>query len=191
MTFDPRLAKALSHPLRVEILELLNEREASPTELARLLSVALNLVSYHAKVLVDCGAIELVRREPRRGTYEHFYRAVPRSSIGHQAWRQVPPSLVGEVSAASIQSFVDKAVAALEAGTLDGRDGTVLNSMGMTVDELGWIQAADVLDAALTQLEAIHEQSRQRLKVTGKEAIPVVIGLAAFEVGIKPAGPRS
>lgn len=30
---DPSLVRALAHPLRIEILQVLNEREASPNEL--------------------------------------------------------------------------------------------------------------------------------------------------------------
>jgi DNA-binding transcriptional ArsR family regulator len=72
---DPRLIKALGHPVRVRALAILNERVASPSELAEELGEALGNVAYHVKVLEENGAIELVRTAPVRGALEHFYRA--------------------------------------------------------------------------------------------------------------------
>ncbi len=53
---DQRLIKALAHPLRVEILAILNERVASPNELAKGLGEGLSQVSYHVKVLHEASA---------------------------------------------------------------------------------------------------------------------------------------
>ena len=72
---DQRLVKALAHPLRVEILTILNERMASPNELSKELDEGLSQVSYHVKVLKDFECIEMVKTEPRRGAVEHYYRA--------------------------------------------------------------------------------------------------------------------
>lgn len=74
-TIDRRLMKALGHPLRVRALEVLNERVASPSELARELGEPLGNVAYHVKILEENEAIELVRTAPVRGALEHFYRA--------------------------------------------------------------------------------------------------------------------
>lgn len=72
---DQELVKALSHPVRVEIMESLQGRVASPTELAREMDESLGVISYHAKTLVRCGCLELVHAEPRRGTLENFFAA--------------------------------------------------------------------------------------------------------------------
>ncbi len=53
---DQRLIKALAHPLRVEILAILNERVASPNELAKGLGEGLSQVSYHVKVPHEASA---------------------------------------------------------------------------------------------------------------------------------------
>ena len=44
---DPRYVKAMSHPLRVRILAMLDERTASPVELAGWLGASLGTVAYH------------------------------------------------------------------------------------------------------------------------------------------------
>jgi DNA-binding transcriptional ArsR family regulator len=74
-SLDPRLIKALGHPVRVGALAILNERVASPSELAKELGESLGNVAYHVKVLEENDAIELVRTAPVRGALEHFYRA--------------------------------------------------------------------------------------------------------------------
>src|SRR5262245_53785641 len=87
---EPTLAKALSHPLRMQILTILGQRVASPVELATELDVPLNNLSYHVRTLLDLGCIELVRTEPRRGTLEHFYRAIERPIISTDEWNTIP-----------------------------------------------------------------------------------------------------
>jgi DNA-binding transcriptional ArsR family regulator len=182
---DPHLVRALAHPLRVRILEILNEREASPNELMEIVGYPLGNVAYHTRVLEKCGCIELVRTERRRGAVEHYFRAKPRSYIGHQDWRKVPRSVRNEVSGASLGAFVDRAIEALEAGTIDDREDTTLSWTTMAVDETGWAEAAEVLEEAMARLQLVHEQSRARLEASGEAAMPIVTGIAAFEA----AGP--
>jgi hypothetical protein len=165
----------------VDNLHLLNEREASPNEMMDLLGVPLGNAAYHARVLEKCGCIEVVRTKQRRGAVEHFFRAVPRSYIGHQDWRKVPRSVREEVTGASLDSFMSRAIAALEDGRIDDREDTTLNWMALAVDELGWAQVAEVLDEVRARLQAVHEQSRGRLAMTGEEATQMIVGLAAFE----------
>jgi DNA-binding transcriptional ArsR family regulator len=183
---DPHLVRALAHPLRVQILEVLNERRASPNELMEMLSYPLGNVAYHTRVLEKCGCIEMVATERRRGAVEHFFRAKPRSYIGHQDWRRVPRSVRNEVSGASLEAFIERVIGALEAGTIDDRDDTTLSWTTMAVDELGWTQAAEVLGDAMARLQAVHEQSRERLEISGEAPMPIVTGVAAFEAA-RPA----
>jgi DNA-binding transcriptional ArsR family regulator len=71
------VVKALAHPLRVEILRILDEGRSSPIELSRRLDAPLGVVSYHVRVLSDLGLIRLVKRTARRGAIEHHYAAAP------------------------------------------------------------------------------------------------------------------
>jgi DNA-binding transcriptional ArsR family regulator len=61
---DPRLAKALAHPLRLEILRHLGDRTASPSEIAAEIGAPLTNVSYHVRKLRALGLIKLVRKTP-------------------------------------------------------------------------------------------------------------------------------
>jgi DNA-binding transcriptional ArsR family regulator len=176
---DQELVKALSHPIRVSILEAMQSRVASPSELSKEMGESLGVISYHVNTLVECGCIELVHTKPRRGALEHFFGVTPRSFIGHQDWRRAPLSLRGGVTSAAFQTFIDKASEAIEAGTVDSREDTTLNWMPMTVDADGWREVAEIMEKTLEQLMAVHSRSTQRLG--GEAGIPIIVGLAGFE----------
>lgn len=69
-----QLAKAMAHPLRVQILTKLQQGISSPNRLAQELKEPLGNVSYHVKTLLEYDCVELVKTEPRRGAVEHFYK---------------------------------------------------------------------------------------------------------------------
>jgi DNA-binding transcriptional ArsR family regulator len=68
---DPRFVKAMSHPLRVRILAMLDERQASPNQLAGWLDASLGTVAYHVRTLLACGLIALMIETRVRGAVEH------------------------------------------------------------------------------------------------------------------------
>lgn len=77
---DRELARALSHPIRLEILETLRGRVASPAEISAEIGHNLGVVSYHASTLVRCGCLELVHSRGKRGRIENFFAIAPRCS---------------------------------------------------------------------------------------------------------------
>jgi DNA-binding transcriptional ArsR family regulator len=73
-TDDNELLVALRHPLRRQILRAMVEKERiSPRQIADALKEPLSNVSYHVRVLADCGAVALVDTTPVRGSMQHFY----------------------------------------------------------------------------------------------------------------------
>ena len=179
---DQRLVRALGHPLRIKILEILTERVASPNRLSDDLEAGLSHVAYHTRALDKCGCLELVDTAQRRGATEHFYKASPHSFIGDRIWRRVPRALLGGVSGATLQSFMDRAVAALEAGTIDGREDTTLYWMPVRLDEQGWRAVTATMEETVDKVLSIETESRQRLiRSKGRGAISAIIGVASFE----------
>ena len=62
--------------MRRQILRAMSGNEAtSPRELAERLDQPLGNLSYHVRVLAQCGALQLVGERPVRGTTQHFYRS--------------------------------------------------------------------------------------------------------------------
>jgi DNA-binding transcriptional ArsR family regulator len=73
-TRSEKLLVALRHPLRRQILRDMGDKDRiSPRELSERLRQPLSNVSYHVRVLADCGAIALVDTAPVRGSMQHFY----------------------------------------------------------------------------------------------------------------------
>jgi predicted transcriptional regulator len=70
---EPRLTKALSHPMRIEILQKLQRGVASSTELSRELGAQPKVVAYHVKVLVQYGCLELIHSAPQGGAVESYF----------------------------------------------------------------------------------------------------------------------
>jgi DNA-binding transcriptional ArsR family regulator len=179
---DQRLVRALAHPLRIKILEILTERVASPNRISDDLDAGLSHVAYHTRALDKCGCLELVDTAKRRGATEHFYKASPHSFIGDRIWRRVPRALLGGVSGATLQSFMDRAVAALEAGTIDGREDTTLYWMPVRLDEEGWTAVTATMEETVDRVLTIQDESRGRLlRKKGRGAISAIIGVASFE----------
>jgi DNA-binding transcriptional ArsR family regulator len=179
---DQRLVRALAHPLRIKILEILTERVASPNRISDDLETGLSHVAYHTRALDKCGCLELVDTAQRRGATEHFYKAAPHSFIGDRIWRRVPRALLGGVSGATLQSFMDRAVAALEAGTIDEREDSTLYWMPVLLDEQGWGKVTATMEETVDKVLVIQEESRERIaRRKGRGAISAIIGVASFE----------
>lgn len=179
---DRWFVRALSHPVRVEILELLQEREASPIEMKRAIGGTLNRVNYHLKVLVDSGCVEVTRTEPVRGAVKHFYRAMPRSFFGHRDLREVPASIRGGATEMSLRTFSKAFRRAAEAGNVDSEDA-VLSWMSLAVDELGREEAIKASEQVLERYELIAKKSRERAAASEEPLAALVVGVASFDAG--------
>lgn len=178
---DQRLVKALAHPLRVEILTILNERMASPNELSKELEEGLSQVSYHVKVLRDFECIEMVKTEPRRGAVEHYYRATERAFLTDRDWQSLPDSVKPGVSASAIEIIVDDVVASMDAGCFDAREDRHISWTPGVVDEQGWRESVDLVAETLEKVIKIHAGSAKRLAKSSEEGIPATTVLMNFE----------
>lgn len=69
----PAQVRAIGHPLRTTILQLLHERAASVTELAAAVKRPKSTVAHHVDVLADNGLLRVVRTRKVRAIDERFY----------------------------------------------------------------------------------------------------------------------
>lgn len=179
---DKRLVKALAHPLREQILIILNERMASPNELSKELDEGLSQVSYHVKVLKDFECIEMVKTEPRRGAVEHYYRATSRAHLSKQDWKSLPVSIRQSLSGELMQNIVSDAVEALEGNTFDARDDRHLSRTPLTLDQRGWDDLGRALDETLDRMLDIQTESGERLASSQEEGVSALAVMMGFEV---------
>ena len=160
---DPRLVKALAHPLRVSILSALENRTASPSELAEELDVPLPNLSYHIRMLVQLDLLKLVRTRPRRGAIEHYYQAKGRVAVSDRAWGQVP-GLVKEAMVSSALRTVGELVdAAAVRGGFEASD-THLSSQRVQVDAQGWKDISKKMRAFFEDVQKVQADSEKRRK---------------------------
>jgi DNA-binding transcriptional ArsR family regulator len=159
---DPRYVKALSHPLRVRILALLQERTASPRELAEWLDATLGTVSYHVRTLHDFGLIELVRTTQVRGAIAHHYRSKVRPRVSDEAWASAAPIVKQAAVGAALQTVDDYARASAAAGGFD-RSEAHLTRTNLRLDAKGWQAAAKACERLLADLAKVEDAASKRL----------------------------
>lgn len=161
-TVEVRIIKALSHPLRWQILQALHEGVASPSELANKLDEPLGNVSYHVKILESCDAIELIRTAPVRGAVEHFYRATMRARLDGGHWRMLPESIRRELSDQNIQQIWEHMSDAAESGGFDD-PRTAVDRVDLELDDEAYAQMTDEVVRLLDLATDLHAEAAIRL----------------------------
>jgi DNA-binding transcriptional ArsR family regulator len=159
---DPALAKALAHPLRTRILAALENRTASPSEIAEELGAPLGVVSYHVRRLQALHFVKLVKRVPRRGAVEHYYTTVAGPHVTNSAWSATPTIVKEAAVSAALEGIGSYVNAAAVAGGFN-RGDMHLSRTPLVVDEKGWKALARELDSLLVRIEKIEADSQKRL----------------------------
>lgn len=183
---DPRLAKALAHPLRLEILRHLGDRTASPSEIATEIGAPLTNVSYHVRKLRALGLIKLVRKTPKRGVVEHYYSAKPRTTVSDEAWAGTPAIVKEALLSPMLEAATKQLANAISVGGFDRRDAH-FSEQPLKLDVEGWEAVAAILKDALEGIIAAQEAATERL--AGKPDAELIVGetlMMLFETA-KPA----
>ena len=189
---DPQLAKALAHPLRMAALAILEERTASPSEIATELDASLGQVSYHVRTLARYGLVKLVETRPKRGALEHYYRAEDRPVITSDAWERVPSIVKQATVRAALEQISAHVNAAAETGGFE-HFNSHLSRSPMLLDKRGWDELAGKFDRLLNDCERIAGASAKRLAaVDHSEELRALAVLMLFEAAPdSPAKPAS
>jgi DNA-binding transcriptional ArsR family regulator len=179
---DARVIKAMGHPLRRELLVALNEGEASPVQLARRFDEPVNLIAYHVGILAKAGAIELVRTEPRRGSTEHYYRAMMRPFFEDREWRNLPRETRRAVFAADIKRIVSD-IRAASAGTGLDHPKAHVSWTTLELDSQGFNEVAELLGGVLDEVLEIQARVAGRQADAGAkpERLPTEVAILHFE----------
>ena len=176
---DPRIIKALTHPLRIQILAALDERTASPSELADELGAPLGNVSYHVRQLAGLGLIKLVKRTPRRGAIEHHYKAVGRPQITDDAWAGTPATVKDAVVGAALGDLGNAITAAAAAGGFSRPDAHLKRTQ-VSLDERGFRDIDKELNATLARVQKIADDSAKRIAKAGDEGADATVVTMLF-----------
>jgi DNA-binding transcriptional ArsR family regulator len=178
---DPRLAKALAHPLRLEILRVLGDRTSSPSEIAAEIGAPLTNVSYHVRKLRALGLIKLVRKTPKRGVIEHYYSAKPRRTVTDEAWAGTPAIVKEAIISPMVERTAKTMLEAAGSGGFERHNAHFSNNV-WKLDEKAWNQAAKILGQAHDAIEKLEQEAGERL-ASGSDS-PIAVGsmISLFEV---------
>jgi DNA-binding transcriptional ArsR family regulator len=153
----------MSHPLRVRILAMLDERTASPVELAGWLGSSLGTVAYHVRTLERIGLVELVSETRVRGAVEHHYRSCGRPQVSDEAWAAAPAIAKQAAVSASLQTIDAYARASSAAGGFDHANSHLTRTQ-LTLDARGWSDLSRACLRLLDQIDRIEDAAKQRIE---------------------------
>lgn len=178
--FDQRILKSFGSPLREKIMWILNERDASPSEIADELGEPLNRVSYDIGVLRKAECVELVERRIVGGAVEHIYRANTRFILDELEWPEIADSVRQGMRGTLLRAVVDDAVAVVSAGTYDLLPKSHMSCVPFVVDDQGREDVAAILKTALEGILDVQEQSRERLGAAGEKGQPYTVSILGY-----------
>jgi DNA-binding transcriptional ArsR family regulator len=158
---DPRLVKALAHPLRVSILSALAHRTASPSQLAEELDVPLPNLSYHIRMLVQLDLLKLVKTRPRRGAIEHYYQAKGKVTVSDKAWGEVPTLVKEAMVAAQLRRTGELVDAAAASGGFDD-SSAVLARSALKLDKKAWDELSAKVQELYRYADELQAESEKR-----------------------------
>lgn len=101
----PGQLRALADPLRATLLDLLLERAATVTEMARAVGRPKGTVAYHVKLLLEAGLLRVVRTRRVRAMEERYFGRVARTvyigALTRSESRRIVSSINGLATAAA------------------------------------------------------------------------------------------
>jgi hypothetical protein len=192
--FQKTRAEILSHPLRVRMLEIANDRDVSAVSFVRegyasgLLDhlsegIAVSQVAYHFRKLLKAGCVEVVQHHIRRGAVENVYRGMARVRFSDEEWASLDQDQREEISGIVLQGLMARAESAVLEGTFDSRDDRWLAWVQLALDEQGWDELGEICVRMMEDVERVRQTAEERLGRAGEpvRTIPVTWGMLSFE----------
>lgn len=183
------LAEALRHPLRVRILEVLNEQDMAPIEFVKGGYADfyfghrpdVSHIAYHFRELADFGCLEAVAWRKARGSVATTYRGSARAEFGEEEWAALPEDEKREISRTVAQGMIARIDGAFMADTFLRRDDHHLSWFAMQLDERGWEEVRGALADAFATVSQAQKDAQARLQETGDKGMTATAGILFFE----------
>jgi hypothetical protein len=176
-----RLAKAISHPARVEIMVEAVKAPISPAEYVARFGGSVTTAAYHFRELKNQDCLEIVDEKQRRGATEHFYAVTKRALLSDEDFAQLPAPFRSGFNASIFSTFMLQGQLALEADTMDSQPNKHVTWTPLKLDKEGF-------DNLMARLKEVYDQagveqlaSETRLTDSGEEPIYTTLGMFGFE----------
>lgn len=189
------VAEAVRHPIRVRILEVLNERDMSPTDFVNQgyadfffgQRPSVSHVAYHFRELAQFGCLEAVAWRKARGAVGTVYRGVARDEFIGEEWTGLTAAEQRAISRAVAQGLIARIDGAMTAETFNSREDRHLSWFAMELDEQGWEEAGTLLADAFASICRIQREAEARLRKSAEPGVTATAGLLFFESPPLPA----
>jgi DNA-binding transcriptional ArsR family regulator len=178
---DPRWLRAISHPIRIRLLAMLDEEPASPVILASKLDQPLGTIAYHVRTLYDLGLLKLVSTRQRRGATEHYYKTIGHPTGSEEAWEGLDAISKQRLLTALIAKATDYATRSAAAGGFDATEAHI-STDALKLDREGWEELASESKKWLARAREIERDAAQRIGQEDPDsALDVGLTLMLFE----------
>ena len=186
-------AGVLSHPTRVQILTIANERPISASRFVEeVLGISiegrpydykreLSQVSYHFSALKKAGCIKMADLVPRRGTYEHVYVGTMRAELDEDEWSKLDSDEKTQFTTIIWQGLVARTESARIAKTIDSRDDRTMAWTAAKMDQRGVAELLEFIVQRYPEMERIRKDSEARCEEAGEPPIPITFAMLGFE----------
>jgi hypothetical protein len=183
------LAEAVRHPLRVRILEVLNERDLSPTQFVKAGYADfyfghrpdVSHIAYHFRELAEFGCLESVAWLRSKGSVATVYRGVARDEFVGDDWAALSDEEQRGQSRAVAQGLIARIDGAMMAETFDSRVDRQISWFAMQLDERGWNEVGTLMADAFADIGRILGESKDRLRESGEPGMTATASLLLFE----------
>ncbi len=187
-SIDERVAYALGHRIRIEILRLLIERAHTADEIADLIGESRQNVHHHLKELLDGGMIEIAKVEKKRNADLHYYRAPGTGeSFDREALETMTPEERQGFAGLIVQHSTAEAIAALAAGKLSDDSRVCLMWNWFNLDTRGREELFEEQERFWKRVEEIEGESTNRRARSGEDAKPYIVAAWGYERARPPA----
>jgi DNA-binding transcriptional ArsR family regulator len=177
---DPRWLRAISHPIRIRLLAMLDEEAASPVVLASKLDQPLGTIAYHVRTLYDLGLLKLVSTRQRRGATEHYYKTTGHPHGSEEAWEGLDAISKQRLLTALIAKATDYATRSAAAGGFDAKEAHI-STNALKLDQQGWDALAKEARKWLARVDQIEQEAAERIAGDAEAGVNVGLTLMLFE----------
>lgn len=180
---DPRLVKAISNPLRVEILVECSLAPISQSEFRTRQGNrhSAQLISHHFDVLVELGTIRVAFTRRIKGSKVNYYEATARALFSEEDFVHLPEALKGSFSALICSTFQENVHESLLASVFDSYAERHASWSPLRLDLIGFLKLCGRLDEIFCSLNAEQEAAMERMQRSGERPMHVTVGMFGFE----------
>lgn len=179
---DRRLIRIASDPVRLQALNLLNERSAGASEVAAKLEVSLSTAGRHLDAMREAGLVEVVGEVLTKGAVEPRYRALVRTLWDEEEWALFNEEEQKRLTGWIVDLVHADAREAVDEGTYSRHSDSHASRTTPMVDEQGWKELCGILEDALRAIFAVEAASAERLAESGESGFRALAALLCCEM---------